>query len=140
MNKYTRRRFLELGCRTIIGAGLAGGSVTQAAHAQAATSDYRALVCIHLNGGNDGFNMIVPSAGAAYQEYANGRGHLAVATSDLLNLNPATANTTQVGLNPHMAALKPLFESGQLAFQSNVGTLFAQRSNQSVAKAQSLSS
>lgn len=123
MNKYTRRRFLELGCRTIIGAGLAGGGVTRAAHAQAANSDYRALVCIHLNGGNDGFNMIVPSAGAAYQEYANGRGHLAVAESDLLSLNPATANTTHVGLNPHMAALKPLFDSGQLAFQSNVGTL-----------------
>ncbi len=94
-----------------------------AAHAQAAGTNYRALVSIHLNGGNDGFNMIVPSAGAAYQEYAKGRGHLAVPSSDLLPLNPNTANTTPVGLNPHMAALKPLFDSGQLAFQSNVGTM-----------------
>lgn len=123
MNKFTRRRFIELGCRTIIGAGLAGGSVMHAAHAQATGSNYRALVSIHLDGGNDGFNMIVPSTGAAYQEYANGRGHLAVPSSDLLQLNPTTANTTQVGLNPHMAALKPLFDNGQLAFQSNVGTM-----------------
>lgn len=123
MHKYTRRRFLELGCRTIIGAGLTAGQITRAAHAQAADANYRALVCIHLNGGNDGFNMIVPTAGAAYNEYAGGRGHLAVAASDLLRLTPTTANTTQVGLNPHMAVLKPLFESGQLAFQSNVGTM-----------------
>ncbi len=123
MNKYTRRKFIELGCRTILGAGLAGGSVTKFAHAQASGADYRALVCIHLNGGNDGFNMIVPAAGAGYAEYAQGRGHLAVPANDLLLLNPVTANTTAVGLNPHMAALKPLFESGQLAFQSNVGTL-----------------
>ncbi len=123
MNKYTRRRFLELGCRTIIGAGLAGGAITHNAHAQSNGNNYRALVCIHLNGGNDGFNMVVPSSGAAYKEYADGRGQLAVPASSLLPLNPATANTTAVGLNPHMAALKPLFDSGQLAFQSNVGTL-----------------
>ncbi len=114
---------MQLGCRTILGAGLAGGSVTKFAHAQASGGDYRALVCIHLNGGNDGFNMIVPAAGAGYAEYAQGRGHLAVPANDLLLMNPATANTTAVGLNPHMAALKPLFESGQLAFQANVGTL-----------------
>jgi len=122
MNKYTRRRFLELGCRTIVGAGLTG-KISGAAHAQAAGNDYRALVAIHLNGGNDGFNMLVPAAGAAYAEYQQGRGHLAVAARDLLNIRPTTANTTAVGLNPHMATLKPLFESGQLAFQANVGTM-----------------
>jgi len=123
MNKYTRRQFLELGCRTIIGAGLAGGSFGQKAHAQVSSGDYRALVCIHLNGGNDGFNMLVPAAGAAYSEYATGRGHLAVPADQLQILNPTTANTTAVGLNPHMAQLKPLFDSGQIAFQSNVGTM-----------------
>ena len=123
MKNFTRRRFLELGCRTIVGAGLTGGAVTNTAHAQANGNDYRALVCIHLAGGNDGFNMLVPAAGAAYTEYQKGRGHLAVAANNLLTLNPATANTTAVGLNPHMAALKPLFDSGQLGFQANVGTM-----------------
>ncbi len=123
MNKYSRRKFIELGCRTIIGAGLAASPVTQLAHAQSGGNDYRALVCIHLNGGNDGFNMLVPASGASYAEYAQGRGQLAVPSGDLLSLNPATSNTTAVGLNPHLAALKPLFESGQLAFQSNVGTM-----------------
>lgn len=123
INKTSRRKFLQLGCRTILGAGLVSGSASRLAHAQASGADYKALVSIHLNGGNDGFNMIVPAAGAAYAEYAKGRGHLAVAASDLSILNPTTANTTAVGLNPHMTALKPLFENGQLAFQSNVGTM-----------------
>ena len=80
-------------------------------------------MCVNLNGGNDGFNMLVPSGGAAYREYAQGRGHLATGSADLLALRPTSANTTPVGLNPFMGKLKPLFDNGNLAFQSNVGTL-----------------
>lgn len=124
MNNTTRRKFLKLGCKTIVGAGLMSGATAKLAHAQSTGSkDYAALVCINLDGGNDGFNMLVPTSGAAYDEYANGRRHLATDNASLLALNPATANTTSVGLTPHMAALKPLFDSGQLAFQANVGTL-----------------
>lgn len=124
MNNTTRRNFLKLGCRTIVGAGLMSGATAKMAHAQSADSrDYAALVCINLDGGNDGFNMLVPTGGAAYNEYAQGRGHLAAGTADLIRLRPATANTTNIGLNPHLSKLKPLFDAGQLAFQSNVGTL-----------------
>ena len=124
MKQTTRRNFLKLGCKTIVGAGLMSGVTAKIAHAQSAASrDYAALVCINLDGGNDGFNMLVPSSGAAYSEYSEGRGHLATGTADLITLNPATANTTSVGLNSHMAKLKPLFDAGHLAFQANVGTL-----------------
>lgn len=122
MRTYTRRKFLNLGCKTILGAGLLSSTAARLANAQ--TDDhYRALVCINLNGGNDGFNMLVPSGGAAYQEYRDSRGHLAVGAADLLSLAPATPNTTAVGLSPYMAQLKPLFEHGHVAFQANVGTL-----------------
>ena len=124
MNNFNRRRFLKAGCQTILGAGLMTGPTAKIAQAQSgAARDYAALVCINLDGGNDGFNMLVPSGGAAYDEYADGRGHLATGSRDLLALKPATANTTPVGLNPFLAKLKPLFDNGNLAFQANVGTL-----------------
>ncbi|MEM7259236.1 MAG: hypothetical protein AAF404_17805, partial [Pseudomonadota bacterium] len=122
MNRYNRRKFLTLGCKTILGAGLLSSTAARMANAQ--TSDhYRALVCINLNGGNDGFNMLVPASGAAYNEYKDNRGHLAVGERDLLSLSTATANTTALGLNPFMASLKPLFDQGHVAFQANIGTL-----------------
>lgn len=122
MNKHTRRHFLKLGCKTIVGAGLMSGAAARLAHSQSNTG-YRALVCINLQGGNDGFNMLAPTTGTAYNEYRTGRGHLAINSNDLIRLQPATANTTTVGLNPYMATLQPLFDSGRLAFQANVGTL-----------------
>ena len=124
MKHYSRRRFLQAGCQTIIGAGLMTGPAARIANAQSTTTrEYAALVCINLDGGNDGFNMLVPSGGAAYREYADGRRHLATGSADLLALKPATVNTTPIGLNPFLAKLKPLFENGNLAFQANVGTL-----------------
>lgn len=122
MNRYNRRKFLTLGCKTIVGAGLLSSTAARLANAQS-SDHYRALVCINLNGGNDGFNMLVPANGAAYSEYKSNRGHLAVGDRDLLALSPITANTTPVGLNPYMAKLKPLFEQGHVAFQANIGTL-----------------
>ncbi len=124
MNPFNRRKFIKLGCKTIVGAGLMSSATARLATAQSTAADnYRALVCINLNGGNDGFNLLVPDSGAEYNEYASGRGHLAVPKSDLLSLNTASANTTSAGLNPHMAELLPLYERGQVAFMANVGTL-----------------
>jgi len=40
----------------------------------AKVSDYKALVCLFLNGGNDSFNMLVPRQQSAYNEYATARG------------------------------------------------------------------
>jgi uncharacterized protein (DUF1501 family) len=121
MQQFNRRKFLQLGCRTIAAAGLASAASTRLSHA--ADDGYRALVCINLEGGNDGFNMLVPRSGAAYQEYANDRGHLAIRADDLIALNPISANTTPAGLHPSMAALRPLFNQGHLGFLANVGTM-----------------
>ncbi len=126
MNTYNRRNLLKLGCQTIVGAGLLSSTAARIANAQSAAQSaahYRALVCINLDGGNDGFNMLVPRTGAAYSEYKDSRRHLAVGAADLIGLSPSTANTTPVGLNPYMQQLKPLFDQGHVAFQANVGTM-----------------
>ena len=45
-----------------------------AAHEARAASDYRALVCLFMAGGNDSHNWIVPTAGSEYATYAAARG------------------------------------------------------------------
>src|SRR5471030_2452647 len=42
------------------------------------TSDYRALVCLFLFGGNDANNMVVPSDTTDYNNYVTSRGILAL--------------------------------------------------------------
>ena len=125
MHQFNRRKFLQLGCKTIAAAGLAATTSARLSHANSSApgDEYRALVCINLQVGNKGYNMLVARSGAAYQEYANDRGHLAIKSDDLIAIDPLSANTTLVGLHPNMASLKPIFNQGHLGFQANVGTL-----------------
>jgi uncharacterized protein (DUF1501 family) len=52
-------------------------SVWDAAAANAATPMAKSIVCIYLNGGNDGLNTIVPVSAAQYAGYASQRGNIA---------------------------------------------------------------
>ena len=89
--------------------------------------DYRALVCVYLYGGNDGFNMLVPRSTAEYNQYATSRGALALPSSSLLSLNPSVApiGGASFGMNPAMPLLRGLFNQTQspLAIATNVGPL-----------------
>jgi len=126
MNSYSRRRFLKLGTQTIAGAGLALGSDATLTLAQAAdatlnnTNDYRALVCIYLDGGCDGFSLMVPTGTFEYQELAASRGGLVVPQNQLISLQGGAA---PLGLHPSAGALQPLYDQGRLAMIANVGTL-----------------
>jgi uncharacterized protein (DUF1501 family) len=88
-------------------------------------SEYRALVCLFLNGGNDSFNMLAPRGAAEYAEYAAVRQDLAIPAGDLLPINPLNAAQVgrQLGVHPGMPELRQLFEDGNAAFVANVGTL-----------------
>ncbi|HMM65597.1 MAG TPA: DUF1501 domain-containing protein [Dokdonella sp.] len=90
-------------------------------------TDYRALVCVYLYGGNDAFNMMVPTSSAGYAEYAAARGGLALPQSSLLALNPSVAPVGggSFGLSPSMPLLRNLFNQAQspLAITANVGPL-----------------
>ena len=90
--------------------------------AGAVPSDYRALVCIFLNGGNDASNLIVPT-GSGYAAYASARSVLALPQANLLALNPKTSDGRTFGLHPSMTRLHSLFGSGKLALMANVGSL-----------------
>jgi uncharacterized protein (DUF1501 family) len=90
--------------------------------AGAVPSDYRALVCIFLNGGNDASNLIVPT-GSGYNAYATARSVLALPQANLLALNPKTTDGRTFGLHPSMAEIHALFGSGKAALLANVGTL-----------------
>lgn len=128
MSTPTRREFLRLGARTLAGAGLALGTspwhtLAQAATGSLAADDYRALVCIYLDGGSDGFSLLVPTDTAYYNEYAQSRQQLAVAGNDLLPLYNSAANNPECGLHKSAASLQRVYDNTDLAFVSNVGTL-----------------
>lgn len=76
----SRREFLRLGCRALSTAG-AGAALYRAglmtARAQS-SSDYKALVCIFLFGGNDANNLLIPNETASYANYSQIRQNLAI--------------------------------------------------------------
>ncbi len=95
--------------------------------AAATATDYKAIVCVFLYGGNDYANTLVPYDAPSYALYQSLRPTLAYAR-DLLTptvLNPAVAlpNTRQYALAPELAPLLPLFDSGNMGVLLNIGTL-----------------
>lgn len=103
-------------------AGLAalGGAGSLVMPREAQAGDYKALVCIFLFGGNDGFNMLVPTDGTRHGQYASARGSLALPKASLLPLAGAS-----YGLHPAMQALLPAWSARRLAPVLNVGPLAA---------------
>lgn len=104
-------------------------------------TDYKALVCLFLAGGNDSFNTVVPYSTTEYNAYRQARnglagsGGLALVQSavqaqslDALALQPGLpgglpSDGGSYGLHPSLAPLRTLFNSGKMAVVANVGTL-----------------
>jgi uncharacterized protein (DUF1501 family) len=92
--------------------------------ASAASSDYKALVCLFLNGGNDGNSVLIPTDEADYGRYAKARGDLAIARKDLRSIAPRLYRDGRAyGLNPNLTEIADLFDQGKVAMVGNVGTL-----------------
>ena len=87
------------------------------------SNDYKALVCILLDGGNDSFNMLVPSSGQSYQNYKATRSNNALDNNTLLPIVPKTTDGRDFGLHPSMPNIKKMFDQGKIAFLNNIGTL-----------------
>jgi len=85
--------------------------------------EYKALVCLLMGGGNDSYNMLIPRGNAEYTEYAAVRSGLAIPQEDILPINPEVTDGREFGLHPSLTGLKDIFEQGNAAFISNVGTL-----------------
>jgi uncharacterized protein (DUF1501 family) len=128
----TRREMIRQSCCTAAALGMAAsfsrfGLIN--ALAQAPT-DYKALVCIFLFGGNDANNMLIPNDTAGYANYLKYRvdvnsGGLALPQNTLLPIASKTQQNGQTAfaLHPDLVEVQSLFTSGQLAFLANVGPL-----------------
>lgn len=108
---------------TLFNLGMANAAAGRTAKSLGTTNNYKAMVCILLAGGNDSFNMLVPTENNAYNDYANTRSNLALAQNSLLGLTPTGGSQIPLGVHPAMPEVQQLFNSGRLAFVSNVGTL-----------------
>lgn len=100
--------------------------LTQRLLAQTGASDYKALVCLFLDGGNDSHNMLVPYEQSEYDDYFSIRldpsqGGLALSRDSLLPI--ATPGGRSFGLHPAMSGIKQLYDQGDVAFVANVGSL-----------------
>jgi uncharacterized protein (DUF1501 family) len=92
--------------------------------ADASPSDYKALVCLFLYGGNDSNNLLVPTDNTNYGYYAADRTVLALAQSSLLPISPRTYSDGRTwGLHPSLPEVQQLFAGGSLALLANTGTL-----------------
>jgi uncharacterized protein (DUF1501 family) len=148
LRHLTRRDALTTGVRcALAGSGLSLLKdlhvLQELAAAGAPASDYRALVCVFLAGGNDSFNLLVPTNAADHGAYMASRGNLGIPANELLPISPINAQGRSFGLHPAVPELRAMFEAGQLAFVVNTGTLMAPTTratyrNNSVEKPQQL--
>jgi len=130
----SRRAFLKR-ASTLSLAGVAAPwalNLAAMAEASAATAtDYKALICVFLYGGNDYANTVVPYDAASYALYQGFRPAFAHARDALAAtaLNPVAAPVDingmahQYALAPGLASLVPLFNTGKLGVMLNVGSL-----------------
>lgn len=125
-NKISRRKFLgqascaAIGSTTLFSTLLDLKKINAAAASSSNMLDgnYKAMVCIMQSGGNDSFNMLIPTETSAYNHYATTRSNLAIPLADILSLNG-----TNHGLHPSMTGVQTLYNQNKLSFISNVGTL-----------------
>jgi len=123
MTLHTRRDLLRLACCSAAGASMLAGLSKfglVSALAQSAT-DYKALVCIFMFGGNDSNNMLVP-IDSRYTQYLQTRSVLALPQAELLPLQINGQST--YGLHPNIPDMQGYFNNQKsLAILANVGTL-----------------
>ena len=101
--------------------------------------NYKALVCIFMQGGNDGNNTVIPNHNssslsnyAAYSQARNTQG-LAIAQNQLLPINVPKMGNLTYGLHPSFGTvtgginggIHGLWAQGKMAIAANVGTLAA---------------
>lgn len=134
-DQLTRRRFLG-GLLAAAGTSAAPFALNLAAvgNAAAATAtDYKALVCLFMTGGNDHYNTLLATDPESWREYLRLRdthdaGSIALpavgAAKGVLPIVPKTAHAGRTfALHPQLAGLKSLFDAGRAAAVANVGPL-----------------
>ena len=135
---HSRRAFLRRSGQLALSGTALPFALNLAAIGEAAAfdaSDYKALVCVFMYGGNDYANTVVTYDDPSYNLYSSIRGGGAGQTAGGIALAKANLAATllsptapllgnlQYALHPSMTGLAGLFNSGQAAVQLNVGPL-----------------
>ena len=139
---HSRRAFLKRSGQLALTGTALPLALNLAAMGEAAAfdaTDYKALVCVFMYGGNDYANTVVTYDNPSYNLYSTVRGGgagqtaggIALARADLAAtlLNPAVVpvdvlgQARQYALHPSMTGLAGLFNVGRAAVQLNVGPL-----------------
>jgi uncharacterized protein (DUF1501 family) len=122
-----RREFLRRSATlgALAGSPFAVNLAAMGAAAAQTAGDFKALVCVFLNGGNDNANTVVPRLSAEYAPYASARGGLALPQANLLPISPTGYSGPALGLHPALTRTQALINQGRAAMVVNVGTLAA---------------
>src|SRR2546421_7577864 len=139
LSKYSRREFIRQAACAAVGTAAMTSAIRDlrfmnAAVAQSNISDYKALVCIFLSGGNDSNNLIIPTIPSEWANYATIRGsNLAIPLSgapyNVIPVSHLNSDGHEYGFHPACDQQTPsnglvqLFNEGKLALVFNVGTL-----------------
>lgn len=136
-----RRDFLKyascgaMGTTTLLSSLTSLGAMNGLTKISNSNDDYKAIVCILLAGGIDSFNVLVPTGAGGgdngYADYSALRTTLALQNANILPLNVSQCaghrdfqcSYSRFGIHNQMPALQGLFNTGKLAFISNIGTL-----------------
>ena len=129
-----------------VGAPMALNLLATGAAAAQTAGDYRAVVCLFMFGGNDSFNMVLPTDSASWNAYTTTRSSIALLAQGtppnagaqagsperlggvlpLALMSPSDARGRSLALHPLMGGLQTLFNTDRrLAVVSNVGPLVA---------------
>lgn len=105
-----------MGTLRLINAGLSAQTVPT-------DSDFKALICLFLYGGNDGNNMVIPTDATTYANYSRDRGLLAIPSANLTTLTMPEGDGRSFALHPSLVRTSGLFNNDKMAVVANVGTL-----------------
>src|SRR5688572_6852623 len=131
VNVLSRRGFIRQAACAALGTGALSAAIgdlrfINSAVAQSAISDYKALVCIFLSGGNDSNNLIVPTIASEHADYTSIRSDilaipLSGAGNTALPLSSLSSDGHDYGLHPACPELATLYHENKLALLFNTG-------------------
>jgi uncharacterized protein (DUF1501 family) len=125
------------------GAPLALNLLAAGSAAAQSAGDYRAIVCLFMFGGNDAFNMVLPTDSASWTAYTAMRSSIALLSpgtprnlgakpgspawlGGVLPIAPARSQGRTYALHPLMTRMQSMFDTDRrLAIVSNIGPLVA---------------
>jgi uncharacterized protein (DUF1501 family) len=133
----SRREFLRTASLlSVVGASSAPFALnllTMGAAAAQSAPDYKAIVCLFFNGGNDHANTVLATDPTSWASYTSVRtttdaGSIALpapgAAGGVLLITPVTTQAgREFALHPSLGHLKDLFDAGRAAVVANVGPL-----------------